>query len=150
MGGDLGSDHLPITIELRCQTLVASDSHKRDRWNTRDVYWQAFTEAVEESVRSFQAQYMNIRIRRLNRAVVSAAAKHVGKSKPSRKTKPRSTPALRDAIKQRNALRRAVQSNRVEYLAACVEVRRLSEETRRTKLEEFLAVLEGSPDPAGA
>ncbi len=84
-----------------------------------------------------------LRIRRPNRAMISAAAKHVGKSKPGKKTKPCSTPALQDAIKQRSTLRRTVQSNRVEYLAACGEVRRLSEEARRTKWEEFLANLEG-------
>ncbi len=91
---------------------------------------------------------MNLRrrIRVLNRAMISAAAKHVGKSKPGRKTKPWSTPALRDAIKQRNILRRTVQSNRVEYLVACGEVRRLSEEARRAKWKEFLADLEGNPD----
>ncbi len=38
----------------------------------------------------------------------------------NRKTKPWSTLALRDAIKQRNILRRTVQSNRVEYLALMV------------------------------
>ncbi len=42
------------------------------------------------------------------------------------------------------------QSNRVEYLAACGEVRRLSEGARRTKWEEFLADLEDTPYPAGA
>ncbi len=69
VGKDLGSDHLPITVELRCQTPVASDPHKRAKWNTRDVNWQAFSEAVEESVRSYHVQNMNLhhRIRRLNR-----------------------------------------------------------------------------------
>ncbi len=43
-----------------------------------------------------------------------------------------------------------MQSNRVEYLAACGEVRRLSEEARRAKWEEFLADLEGNPDLARA
>ncbi len=43
-----------------------------------------------------------------------------------------------------------MQSNRVEYLAACCEVSRLSEEARRTKWEEFLADLEGNLDPARA
>ncbi len=41
VGEDLGSDYLPITIELRWQTPVASDPHKRAKWNTRDVNWQA-------------------------------------------------------------------------------------------------------------
>ncbi len=152
VGEDLGSDHLPITIELRCQTPVTSDPHKRARWNTRDVNWQVLSEAVEESVRIFQAQDRNLRlrIRRLNRAMISAAAKHVGKSKPDGKTKLWSTSALRNAIKQRNTLRRTVQSNRVEYLAACGEVRWLLEEARRTKWDEFLADLEGNPDPTRA
>ncbi len=43
-----------------------------------------------------------------------------------------------------------MQSNRAEYLAAWGEVRRLSEEARRAKWEEFLANLEGNPDPARA
>ncbi len=96
-----------ITIELRCQTPVASDPYKRVRWNTRDVDMQAFLEANEESVRSFHGHdmHLRLRIRRPNRAMISAAAKHVGKSKPGRKTKPWSTPALRYAIKQRNTLR---------------------------------------------
>ncbi len=37
VGEDLGSDHLPITVEFHCQTPVASDPHKRARRNTRDV-----------------------------------------------------------------------------------------------------------------
>ncbi len=132
-----------IIIKLRHQTPVASSPHKRTRWNTRDVNWQVFLEAVKESVHSFQAQDMHLRLclRRLNRALISAAAKHVGKSKPVKKAKPWSTPALRDAINQRNTLRQTVQSNRVEYLTACGEVRRLSEEARRAKWEEFLADL---------
>ncbi len=59
-------------------------------------------------------------------------------------------PALRDAIKQRNTLRWTLQLTGVEYLAACGEVRQLSEEARRAKWEEFLADLEGNPDPARA
>ncbi len=71
MGEDLGSDHLPITVELHCQTPVASDPHKQAQWNPRNVNWQVFSEAVGESVRSFQAQDMNLRprIRRLNKAM---------------------------------------------------------------------------------
>ncbi len=72
--------------------------------------------------------------------MVSAAAKHVGLTKP----KPWSTPALRDAVKLCYTLRRTVLSKREEYLAACGEERRLSEEARRTKWEEFLADLEGA------
>ncbi len=142
-----------------CRTLTSRATHVKNSWRigssltppvssttwwtTRDAKWQAFSEGVEESVRSFEVQEMNLRhrIRRLNRTMISAAAKHVGKSKPRSKTKPCSTPALRDAIKQRYTLRRTVQSNRMEYLAACGRVRRVSEETRRSKWEEILVDL---------
>ncbi len=89
-----------------------------------------------------QDMHLRLRIRRLNRAMVSAAVKHVAKSKPDMKTKPWQ-PQLCEMPS--NTLRRTVQSNRVEYLAACGEVRRLSEEARRTQWEEFLADLEGNP-----
>ncbi len=100
----------------------------------------------------FKAQDIRYRIRicHLNRAMISAAAKHVSEPKPGKKTKTWSTQAQRDAIKLRNPLRWTVQSNREEYLAACGEVGWLSEEARRTNWEEFLANLEGNPGPARA
>ncbi len=82
-----------ITIQLRCQTPVASDPYKQVRWSTRDVGWQAFLEANKESVGSFHGHdmHLRLRIRRPNRAMISAAAKYVGKSQPAKKTKPWST-----------------------------------------------------------
>ncbi len=82
--------------------------------------------------------------------MISAAAKRVVKSQSGRENQPWSNRALRGAIKQRNILRWTVQSKRMEYLAACGEVRRLSEEARRSKWEEFLAELKGNPEPARA
>ncbi len=70
------------------------------------------------------------------------------KSKAFRYTKPWSTPGLREAFKKRNALRRTVADNRTEYLEACASTRKISEEARQKKWEEFLADLENNPDPA--
>ncbi len=50
----------PPAYLYSCQTPVASDPHKRARWNARDVNWQAFTEAAEEPVRSIQARDMQL------------------------------------------------------------------------------------------
>ncbi len=52
---------------------------------------------------------------------------------------------LREAIKKRNALRRTVADNRAEYLEVCAATRKLSEESRQKKWEEFLADLENNP-----
>ncbi len=38
--------------------------------------------------------------------------------------------------------------NRIEYLEARTEVRKLTEETRQAKWEEFLADIERNPDSA--
>ncbi len=88
------------------------------------------------------------RVLRLNSTLISAAKTHIGKSKIGRYTNPWSTPELRAAVKRRNNLQRTVTENRTEYLEASTEVRKLTEEVRQTKWEEFLADLEHNPDPA--
>ncbi len=70
------------------------------------------------------------------------------KSKAFRYTKPWSTPGLREAFKKRNALRRTVADNRAEYLEVCASTRKVSEEARQKKWEEFMADLENNPDSA--
>ncbi len=62
-------------------------------------------------------------------------------------TKPWFNPDLREAIKKRNALCRTIRDNRAEYLEACAATRKLSEEARQKKREEFLADPENNPDP---
>ncbi len=57
-------------------------------------------------------------------------------------------PELRATIKRRNNLQRTKTENRSNYLEASTEVRKLTEEERKTKWEEFLADLERNPDPA--
>ncbi len=135
---------------LRCQTPVASDPHKRAQWNTRDVNWQALSQAVEDSVRSFHVQDINPPPAHTTSQQSHDFCSSKVKTPQEDYGQPWPNPALRYVIKQRNTLRRVVQSNRVEYLAACGDVRRLSVEARRPKWEKFLADLEGNTDPARA
>ncbi len=51
---------------------------------------------------------------------------------------------------QHYALRRTTTDNRAKYLEACTATRKLSEEARQKKWEEFLADLENNPDPTRA
>ncbi len=46
VGEHLGSDHLPITVAISCQVPNPSITHRRARWNTKDVNWQGFAGAV--------------------------------------------------------------------------------------------------------
>ncbi len=82
---------------------------------------------------------------RLNLVLLATAKLHVRKPKAGRYSKRWSTSEL----KKRNALRRKIADNRVEYLEACAATRNLSEEVNQKKWEEFLADLENNSDPAG-
>ncbi len=141
---------MPITIAVSCQVPNPSVTHQRARWNTKDVNWQGFANAVGTAIAAYPPEPISLRDRvlRLNSTLLSAAKTHVGKSKIGRYTKPWSTPEFRAAIERRNNLRRTVTENRTEYLEASTGVRKLTEEARQTKWEEFLANLEHNPDPA--
>ncbi len=90
------------------------------------------------------------RVYHFNSAPLATAKLHVRKSKAVRYTKTRSTPELREAIKQRYGLRRAITVNGAESTKACASTCKLSENARQKKWEEFLANLENNPDPIRA
>ncbi len=76
---------------------------------------------------------LHLRIRHFQIAMIFVAAKHVGKSKADRKSKPWLNPPLRSAIKLHHILKQTVWSNREEYL--------------RTKWQEFLVDFMGNSNP---
>ncbi len=124
-------------------TTSLSRLERRARWNTRNVEWNAFSAAVGEAIELFSPApiALHVRTHRFNSALLAAAELHVGKSKAGRYSKPWSTPELREALKKGNALRRTITDNRAEYLEACTATRKLSQEARQKKWEEFLADL---------
>ncbi len=83
VGEDLGSDRLPITTTIRCEVPAASASQRRTRWNTRNVYWNSFSAAVEEAIELFSTAPLSLgdRVHRFNSVLLAAAKLHVGKSK---------------------------------------------------------------------
>ncbi len=50
---DLGSDHLPITITINCQVPNPSVTHRRVRWEPKDVNWQGFADVVDTSTETY-------------------------------------------------------------------------------------------------
>ena len=71
--------------------------------------------------------------------ITNAAKKNVGKTKPGKVSWV--TPAVRDAIKKRNKLRKNVSNNRKEWLDACQEARMA---INHAKEEAWRGVLEDS------
>ena len=64
---------------------------------------------------------LSFRLFRFNDILISAAGTHVGKSKPSKKSKPWITPHMRGKIRTENCLGRVIQQNGQEWINACHE-----------------------------
>ena len=62
-----------------------------------------------------------LRASRFNDILISTATTHVGKSKPSRRSKSWMTPHVRAKIRKRNRLRQTIHQNRQEWIDACRE-----------------------------
>jgi len=158
-----GSDHLPIMITLNIGTQHQSIRGKNPRWKTNGVDWEKFAEAVNADIdKIYEGSTTTEKITLFNKILNEAAVKHVGKVKPGRRSKPWVTPTVRQAIKQRNALRRKIKTKRKEWLKACEEARKAVREakekswrdvlenvvndTDEKKMWTFIKSLNGTPD----
>ena len=65
---------------------------------------------------------LSLRVSRFNDILISAATTHVGRSKPSRRSKPWITPHVPAKIRNRNRLQQTIHQNRQEWIDACRKV----------------------------
>ena len=144
---DMDSDHLPIVIEIRNQNIQSiSTTPFKARWRSNKVDWAAYRQAVEDSIhpnRSFAS--IRERVTVFNDAIVEAAKKHVGKTKPSR-TKFAMNPKVKALVKKRNRLRKDASTRREEWLEAAQEARLAREEAKEEAWTEFVESLEIDDD----
>ena len=82
---------------------------------------------------------LSLRVSRFNDILISAATIHVGKSKPSRRSKPWITPHARAKIHNRNRLHQTIQQNRQEWIDAC---RKATEAINEAKTESWKNLLQ--------
>ena len=64
---------------------------------------------------------LSLRVSRFSDILFSAATTHVGKSKPSEKSKPWMTPHRRAKILTRNRLRQTIHQNHQKWIDGCCE-----------------------------
>ena len=81
-----------------------------------------------------QEPNLSLRVSRFNEILISAATTHIGKSKPSQRSKPWMTPHVRAKIRTRNRLRRTIHQNRKEWTDTCGEA---TEAINEAKLESW-------------
>ena len=70
--------------------------------------------------------------------LISAATTHVGKSKPSKRSKPCMTPHVRAKIRNRNRLRQTIHQNRQEWIDACREATEAINEAKTESWKNLL------------
>ena len=73
------------------------------------------------------------RVSHFNEILISAATTHVGKSKPSKRSKPWMTPHVRAKIHTRNRPHRTIHQNCQEWIDACREAAEAINEAKSEK-----------------
>ena len=87
------SDHLPIIIELNHKICYKRVIPRSARWRRNGVDWSSFTNEVESKMSNLPNEpILSLCVSRFNDTLISTATTHVGKSKPSKRSKPWMTP----------------------------------------------------------
>ena len=87
------SDHLPIIIELNHKICYKPIIPRSARWRRNGVDWSSFTNEVESKMSNLPNEpILSLCVSRFNDTLISTATTHVGKSKPSKRSKPWMTP----------------------------------------------------------
>ena len=150
---DLGSDHMPIILEIMNEyTRRHVKGRRRKRWRRKNADWGSFTQSVESKLEKAysegqdQNSTLKDRLNKFNSMLLLAGNEHVGKTRPRRRDC-WMNPAVRTALKKRNQLRREVREKRREWLEACEEAQNTINEAKHKAWEDYLSEVEFSADP---
>ena len=126
------SSHLLIIIELNhkiCYKPVIP------RWHRNGVDWSSFTKEVKLKISNLPHEpNLSLRTSPFNDILIFAATTHVGKSKPSKRSKPWMIPHVRAKIRVQIRLRQTIHQNRLEWIDTCREA---NEAINKAKTESW-------------
>ena len=101
--------------------------------------WSCFANDVESKMTNLPHEpNLSLRVSRFNEILISAATTHVGKSKPSKRSKPWMNPHVRAKIRTRSRLRRTIHQNRQEWIDACREAAEAINEAKSESCKNLL------------
>ena len=148
----MGSDHLPILINIECQVSSLKPILTKElRWNWNKADFNGFSLYVEDAMKvipnDIAAASVDARMNFLNDIIIEAAYKFIGKAKYSTNDKVWLTREIRTAIKARNQLRRSIATHRSEWTTACRVVKDLIKVKKEERWIDFLADSEHNADP---
>ncbi len=150
---NLGSDHLPIILEIKnCKTRTHQIPKKsRLRWKSAKVDRIGFTNEIEkklsESYKRDEDISFDRRVNRFTDTLINSGYNNIGKTAP-RASKIWLSPAVKTAIKKRNAFRRDLKNKRLEWLESCREVNQMISEEKERAWIDYLDEMDTNPDPS--
>ena len=116
------SNHLPIIIEVNHKICYKPVIPRSAWWCRNGVDWSCFTNEVESKMSNLSYEpNLSLRVSRFNEILISDATTHVGKSKPSKRSKLWMTPHVRAKIRTRNHFCKTIHQNHQEWIDACRE-----------------------------
>ena len=109
------------------------------RWRRNGVDWSSFTNEVKSKMSNLPpGPNLSLQVSRFSDILISAATTPVGKSKSSKRSKPRMTPHVRDKIRIQNRLRQTIHQNCQEWIDACREANEAINEAKTESWKNLL------------
>ena len=144
---DLGSDHKPILITYEVQSKIppVNDTPKY-KWRLKEARWPEFREEVEKNIPTYyHRKKTTLKLEKtLRKIIIKAANKHIGKKKVNNKSRAWMTKDIKEAIGQRNTLRKTATRNREEWIEACRKVSSMIKEEKSRQWKAYVEKIDES------
>ena len=135
---ELASDHIPIILTYQDDIPRVNEKPKY-KWRLKDANWEAFARDVDTQIPShYIRKHVNKMEKRLRKAILKAANKHVRKRKITQRTRACITPEIKTMIERRNKLKKDVGRNRKDYIRVSKKVVEMMREEKSTRWKDYV------------
>ena len=152
-GPDLGSDHLPMVINIRA-TDARPPRKRKARWAHHRADWRAFQDDCEAALTGAEpAGSVQEAATRLTGIIQSAAKRHIPKGARADPRPWALHPDLQEAVRARQAARQEIRpedpGSRARWIAAKDHARAVEERVTREQFREFVSTTLNRPASLG-
>ena len=96
--------------------------------------------------KEYKRKNINKLEKRLRKTIIKAANKHIGKKIVGNTRKATITPEIKEAIQERNTLKKTLPQNRQSWIDACKKVNELSNKQKEKEWKEYVETLDRTSD----
>ena len=117
------------------------------KWKLDDADWESFSKEVDQQLpKEYKRKNINKFEKRLRKTIIKAANKHIGKKIVGNTRKATITPEIKEAIQERNTLKKTLPQNRQSWIDACKKVNELSNKQKEKEWKEYVETLDRTSD----